>query len=151
MNGNIRLATDADFAGMHRLRMSVRENRLRDPQSVQLEDYRRIVADGGRGWVCEEQGHVIGFAVADFKRTNVWALFVDPAQERKGVGRRLHDTMMEWFFASGASCVWLGTGTGTRAQGFYEAAGWRRIGTLPNGEACYELQRDDWQQRIGHR
>jgi hypothetical protein len=34
------------------------------------------------------------------------ALFVEPGYESCGIGRRLHDTMMEWFFAAGVPEVW---------------------------------------------
>jgi hypothetical protein len=34
--------------------------------------------------------------------------------------------------------LWLTTEPNTRAQGFYEAAGWRRIGLTQSGELSYE-------------
>ena len=86
----IRLATEADIPEMHRIRMSVCENRLADPSLIQPSDYRAMLAEHGRGWVAETGGRIVGFAVADLSRRNVWALFVDPAFEGRGAGRRLH-------------------------------------------------------------
>jgi hypothetical protein len=35
--------------------------------------------------------------------------------------------------------LWLTTGQTTKACGFYEKLGWKRVSTLSNGEARYEL------------
>lgn len=143
----IRLATEADIPEMHRIRTSVRENRLADPSLVQPRDYRAMLVEHGRGWVAESDGRIIGFAVGDLARRNVWALFVDPTSEGRGAGRRLHDVMMDWMFAAGADEVWLGTDPGTRAERFYRSAGWRFAGSEPNGEARYEMSREEWRAR----
>jgi GNAT superfamily N-acetyltransferase len=143
----IRVATRDDIPAMHRVRRSVLENRLADPSSVRERHYHEILDAGGRAWVAEADGPVIGFAVADLARRNVWALFVDAAFEGRGAGRRLHDTMMDWLFDAGADAVWLSTDPGTRAERFYRAAGWRYVGSQPNGEARYELTRADWEGR----
>ncbi len=143
----IRLATEVDIPEMHRIRTSVRENRLANPSLVQPRDYLTMLAEHGRGWVAESDGRIIGFAVADLSRRNVWALFVDPASEGRGAGRQLHDAMMDWMFAAGAEEVWLGTDPGTRAERFYRSAGWRFAGGEPNGEARYEMSRDEWSAR----
>jgi GNAT superfamily N-acetyltransferase len=145
---HIRLASVADIPGMHRVRMRVRENRLADPALIQPRDYEAMLTERGRGWVAETGGRIAGFAVADAGRCNVWALFVDPDAEGRGIGRRLHDAMMEWFFASaGAARVWLSTDPGTRAERFYRAAGWHHAGPEPNGEARYEMTRGQWRER----
>lgn len=141
---HIRLATLKDIPDMHRVRRSVRENRLRDPASVTLASYPRMLGGQGRGWVCEVNERVAGFAVVDAGRGNVWALFVDPAHEGYGIGRALHDQMLDWFFTSGYEQLWLSTELETRAQRFYERAGWRRAGVQANGEARYELSREEW-------
>ena len=129
---------------MHRVRMSVRENQLADPALVQPHDYRSMINERGRGWVAEIDEEFVGFAIADLTRANIWALFVDPAHESCGIGRRLHDTMLEWLFRSGAEQVTLGTEPGTRAERFYVAAQWHYCGRNPNGEARYSMSRDAW-------
>jgi GNAT superfamily N-acetyltransferase len=147
----IRPATLADIPEMHRVRTSVRENRLRDPATVTLASYPQMLADHGRGWIGEENGRVVGFAVIDLRHANVWALFVDPAHEGRGIGRALHDAMVDWFFAPGRERLWLTTEPASRAQRFYERAGWRHTEQLTNGEARYELSRVDWLIAIGRR
>lgn len=139
MSVHVRVATEADIPAMHRIRLAVRENRLADPSMVQPDDYLPLLGRDGRGWVAEVDGAIAGFAVADLVRRNVWALFVDPEAERHGVGRRLHDVMMDWFAAQGVERVWLSTDPGTRAEAFYRAAGWEYAGDQ-RGEARYEMR-----------
>lgn len=142
-----RLATAADIDELHRLRMAVRENALADPAHVQPGDYSRFLERDGRGWLCEADGRIAGFSIADRPRAHVWALFVDPAFEGRGIGRRLHDLLLEWLFGTGASRVWLSTDPGTRAQRLYERSGWRRAGPGPGGEVRYEIDAAAWRQR----
>ena len=144
---NIRPALEDDIAEMHRIRMSVRENQLADAAVIKPDDYRSMLNERGRGWVAEIDNRIVGFAIADLTRANIWALFVDPACERCGVGRRLHDTMLEWLFTSGAEQLSLGTEPGTRAERFYVAAGWRYGGRDANGEARYRMSRRAWLAR----
>ncbi len=135
----IRVAVLADVAAMHRVRLAVTENALSSPTRITPEQYQQMLERDGRGWVFEENGRVVGFAVADDVRRNVWALFVDPAYEGRGIGRALHDVMMRWLFEVGSQPVWLGTAPGTRAERFYDAAGWERTGRLDNGEIRFEM------------
>ncbi len=135
----LRSAVAADIGSMHRIRLAVLENRLRDPARVQPDDYQRMLETDGRGWVYELDGKIVGFAIADRVRRNIWALFVAPEHEGHGIGRTLHDTMVEWLFRAGPGTIWLTTEPGTRAERFYVAAGWRRIGMEGNGEVRFEL------------
>jgi GNAT superfamily N-acetyltransferase len=146
---HVRIATESDVAEMHRVRMSVRENRLADPTRVKPADYLPRLTTQGRGWVAEVDGRIAGFAVADVARSNVWALFVAPELERQGVGRRLHDVMMQWVFDAGVERMRLSTDPGTRAERFYQAAGWQYAGTEPNGEVRFEISREQWRSPHG--
>lgn len=125
---------------MHIVRCAVRENKLSRPDRITHDDYRAMLKERGRGWVAEVDGHVVGFAVADVTRRNVWALFVDPDHERRGIGRALHDAMMSWFRVQpGVERVWLTTQPGSRACGFYRSAGWIDVGFDADGEARFEF------------
>ena len=135
----LRVATRDDVAGIQRVRHSVRENRLTS----------RMIGDGevveylekrGRGWVVEAEGKVIAFAIGDAETGNIWALFVNPAHERQGHGRRLHDAMVAWLWSRGLPRLFLSTQPGTRAEGFYQRAGWRSCGLLPSGEMSFEME-----------
>ena len=140
MNGVLRQARIEDIDGMHRVRLAVRENRLAS-SAIRHEHYVPEITVTGRGWVITEAEVVVAFAVGNREQSNIWALFVDPLHERKGYGRRLHDTMVEWLFSQEVQRIWLSTDPETRAQHFYEAAGWRFGHVLPDGEHFYELHR----------
>lgn len=145
----IELATTADIASLMRVRFAVRENRLSDPALVSPEDVRAMIVERGRGWVARRAGdeRVVGFAIGDLRAANVWALFVEPEFECRGLGRRLHDAMMAWMFAAGSAVVWLSTDPGTRAAGFYRAMGWRHVGAAGKGEIRFEMSRAAWEAR----
>lgn len=124
----IRQALIGDIPAMHRVRLAVRENRLTSTR-IGEADYVPAITVTGRGWVAERDGVVAGFAIGNLETGNIWALFVDPEAEGQGHGGRLHDAMVGFMLDSGLARLHLGTGQGTRAEGFYTARGWRVTGT----------------------
>jgi len=137
----IRQATRDDVPAMHRVRLSVRENRL--TRSVISEsDYIVLIESTGRGWVIEAGSEIVAFAVGNASTGNIWALFVDPQYEGLGYGRQLHDVMVNWLRAQNIDRLWLTTQPHTRAAQFYEAAGWRRVGHTSDGDLQFELSRN---------
>jgi GNAT superfamily N-acetyltransferase len=133
----LRQAVAADIPGIQRVRHSVRENRLVST-TINDEQVREAIELTGRGWVITSAGDVVAFAVGNATNGNIWALFVHPDHERRGYGRLLHDTMVEWLLSQGLARLWLTTEPNTRAQRFYEAAGWQYIGLTQSGELRYE-------------
>lgn len=136
----LRQAFAADVPAMHRVRMSVRENRLVST-AITEADYRQAIAGSGCGWVVEVGGQVVGFAIGNRITGNIWALFVDPDHEHRGYGRKLHDEMVAWLWSQGLQRLWLTTETGTRAEGFYLRAGWTPMGTTERGDLQFEMVR----------
>ena len=137
----LREATLADIEAMHAVRLSVRENVLSDPTRVLPHHYREMLDEHGKGWVFEDATQVLGFAIADHSRRNIWALFVAPGFEQRGIGRSLLDEMVHWLFEQSEEPIWLTTQTHSRAYRFYQAAGWREVGEPLNGESRFELSR----------
>lgn len=136
----IRQAHRPDIASIQRIRRSVRENRLVS-RVITDDDVRVMLEERGRGWVADVEGAVIGFAIGDATNGNVWALFVDPEHEGRGHGRALHDVMVAWMWDQGLETLWLTTAPGTRAERFYERAGWVRAGSTDEGEIRFERPR----------
>jgi GNAT superfamily N-acetyltransferase len=136
----LRVATRADIPGIQRVRRAVRENRLVS-RVIGDDEVVDAIERTGRGWVVEDDGEIVGFSIGNGETGNVWALFVDPAHEGRGHGRRLHDAMLAWLWSRGLGRLWLTTDRGTRAEGFYERAGWVRREVNEAGEVLFEQLR----------
>lgn len=133
-----------DISPLHKIRMSVKENILSDPAMITTEDYAEFLTTRGKGWVCEMDNNIIGFAIADLKENNIWALFIHPDYEGKGIGRKLHNMMLDWYFEQTHKTIWLGTSPDTRAEKLYRKAGWVATGIRANGEIHFEMTYDNW-------
>ena len=138
IDARLRQATRDDLAGIWRVRYAVAENTL-VPGRIEDDEVIAQLETTGRGWVVEDDGEVVAFAIGDAQGANVWALFVDPRHEGRGYGSRLHDTMVEWLWTHGLSTLWLSTGADTRARGFYERRGWRCTAAMELGQVRLEL------------
>lgn len=157
MNLNNKIATSivfreaaiSDIPQLHHIRMSVKENALSNPDLVKPVDYEEFLTVRGKGWLCEADHLVVGFAIVDIVDRNVWALFLHPSYEQKGIGRKLHDAMMNWYFGQTTEKIWLSTSPGTRAEAFYHKAGWQQTGFQANGEVRFEMTIDDWRKKQG--
>jgi GNAT superfamily N-acetyltransferase len=140
----IRFAGLGDIGRIQVIRNLVKENRLSDPGLVPDKDVEDYMFRRGKGWVCEIDDEIIGFAIADLVDNNIWALFVHPDFEKMGAGKKLHDEMMNWYFANADKPAWLGTAPNTRAEKFYRKAGWKEIGIHGKGEIKFEMTKEDW-------
>lgn len=145
-----REATIEDIPQIQVVRHAVKENVLSNPALVTDEDCREFLTQRGKGWVCEINNKIVGFAIADLKEDNIWALFLDPDYEGRGIGRNLHDMMLNWYFSCGKQQVWLGTDPGTRAAKFYRKAGWRETGRHGDGEIKFEMTAYEWTAEKEH-
>lgn len=140
----IREANIEDIPQIQVVRNSVKENMLSNPSLVTDADCEEFMFQRGKGWVCEVDNHIVGFAIADLKEHNIWALFLHPDFENMGIGRQLHDVMLDWYFSQTQTTVWLGTAPNTRAETFYRKSGWKEIGTHGKGEVKFEMTSEDW-------
>ena len=136
----------ADIKELYAVRLSVKENTLPDPGFITEREYEKYLTYHGKGWLCEVDNEVVGFAIVGLTQRNIWALFVRPEHEGKGIGRQLHDIMLDWYFNQTNEAVWLGTGPNTRAEVFYRNAGWKETGRRPNGEVRFELTSEEWKK-----
>lgn len=135
----IRQATAEDVPAMHVIRLAVRENRLSDPSVVTEPDYHRFMARDTMSWVSEEDGEITGLVMVDVEKQNLWALFVAPEHEGKGIGKALHEQMLESYFKR-ADRLRLTTEPASRAERFYRKAGYVDQGLTPNGkELIFQL------------
>jgi len=139
-----RVALPSDIEQIQRVRNAVKENKLADPSQITDSLCLEFITSRGKGWVCTSQKKLVGFSIVDLEERNVWALFVDPQFEKRGIGKSLQKLMLDWYFKQTSDNIWLGTASGTRAQTFYTASGWTRAGNLKNGDVKYEMTCDQW-------
>lgn len=130
-----------DIPALSDLRLSVKENRLSDPGKITVEMYRAYLNEIGKTWLCETNGEVVGFSAASFRDSSIWALFVKPDYEGRGIGKKLLKLATESLFERGAPSVSLNTGANTRADGFYQHLGWKRGEFKNSGEVRYTLDK----------
>lgn len=128
MTGAIfRRATVDDIPAMSRIRLAVNENRLRDPGRVTRQMYEDFLERDGRGWVAQIDGVTVAFSYANRTDGSIWALFVEPGHEGRGLAKSLLELATGWLFSLGFDELRLSTGAGTRADAFYARLGWERI------------------------
>jgi len=142
-----REAQTADIKQLHSVRMSVNENVLPDPTLLTVKEYDEFLSVKGKGWVCEIKDSIVGFGIVDLEKFNIWALFIKPEHEGKGIGKKLQNIMLTWYFSRTKHRIWLGTSPNTRAEVFYRNQGWKEVGKQPNGEIRLELNFEDWKKK----
>lgn len=135
----LRRATRNDLPRIKEIRFAVKENVLIDRTSIPDEEVFRFMEDEVF-WVYEENGLVLGFAAGDTRDGNIWALFVHPEYEGRGVGQALLDQCCRSLAQRGLTRLKLDTGPQTRAAAFYRRAGWRETGeTTAKGNVVFSL------------
>lgn len=142
-----REATIADISEIQFVRRAVRENVLSNHGLVTDHHCIDYITNRGKGWVCEAAHQIVGFSIVDLKENNVWALFVLPQYENKGVGRQLHQLMLDWYFNQTKANIWLGTAFNTRAEQFYRKQGWIETGLHGSNEIKFEMTYENWQKK----
>ncbi len=140
----IREAVIEDIPALQVIRHAVKENVLSDPSVVTDADCIAYLTQRGKGWVSLSGDMITGFAIADLEDHNIWALFVHPGHEHKGIGKLLHDTMMDWYFSQTKITAWLSTDAHTRAEQFYRKAGWKETGKYGKTEIKFEMDAATW-------
>lgn len=141
-----REAQISDIPQIQFVRNSVKENKLSDPGLVTDKEVEDYICNRGKGWVCIIENRVVGFAIVSVTENNVWALFIQPGYDRRGIGKKLHDDMIDWYFSQSNTTIWLGTAPGTRAEEFYRKAGWKEVGMHGKGEIKFEMTADEWEK-----
>jgi GNAT superfamily N-acetyltransferase len=132
----IRKAARADRPRISEIRLAVRENRLGQPEKVAaVADW---LFEHSVFWVWEEDGAIQGFSAADPRDGTIFALFVDPSYEGRGIGRALLPLACAVLQESGHATATLTTDPGTRAEPFYRADGWIEIGRQDDGQIVFQ-------------
>ncbi len=132
----LRLATRAAVPRLMEIRGAVRENKLGDPRSVTFDHYIDFIDRCGvRVW---DDSGIVGLSAGDVADGSVWALFVDPEHEGRGIGRALIAWVCRALAEAGHTRATPSTEPGTRAERFYRLQGWRDVGRNKKREVIFE-------------
>lgn len=132
-------SNEANIPALHRIRLSVRENRLNDPARLTETAYYPFIAAQGETWHAEVEGRIAGFGTLDHEGQSIWALFVDPRFEGIGLGKLLLSKLIEQARVQQMPSISLVTTPGTRAEAFYIRCGWQADGLTESGECRLTL------------
>ncbi len=140
----IREANINDIHQIQIIRNLVTENTLSNPSLVTNKDCEHFLFTKGKGWVYEIDSKIVGFSIVDLIDNNIWALFINPKFEKRGIGKQLHKVMLDWYFEQTKTNVWLGTSPKTKAENFYRKSGWKEIGLHGKNEIKFEMTFENW-------
>lgn len=148
MNLHYREMDVDDLPAAFAVRLSTLENavtldELSDDYGITPRSVARAMATTLRGWLAEESGRVVGFAMGDRSNGEVQVVAVLPACEGRGIGRNLLDRVTDWLFAEGFEEVWLRSNPDatTRAHRFYRRLGWTATGSSMGDDEVLVLRR----------
>lgn len=148
MTVTCREMTIADIQASFALRFSTVEN------AITAEDLERdygitpaTLADSmradTRGWVAEDDGQMVGYAMGNRTNGEVFVVAVRPGHEGQGIGKTVLSRVVDWLWASEHDNIWLcaNPDPDIRATGFYRKLGWRRTGEMRGEDEILRLER----------
>ena len=107
------------------------------------------MASDVRGWICEDEGRAVGYAMGDRSHGEVTVVAVRPGYEGRGIGRAVLARVEAWLFSQGHDEIWLlaNPDPGVRAHGFYRKFGWRGTDERRHGDEVMKLAKSDHRTR----
>ncbi len=145
----IREMTAADLPAVFAVRVSTVENsitmrELREKHDITPKTLAAAMQDSVRGWVCEIDDRIAGFAMGDAATGEMTVIAVLSEFERRGIGEMLLARVRDWLFESGHKEIWLVTthDPSFRAYGFYLSQGWTATGQIDDDEEKFVLRRE---------
>jgi len=137
----IRRAAPADIPALFAIRTAVRENHMSLAQLAEIGVTSESVADmlckdNVACWIGLNVEVPLGFAMARAALADLFALFIRPEAQAKGLGTCLLARAEHWLAHQGVTTAWLLTGAepGLRAASFYKSRGWNQGGEAPPGD-----------------
>ncbi len=133
----LRAMTTHDVPRCFEVRTATLENALTMEQLEEWYDLTpdsltKSMGDTLRGWVFEDGGVIVGFAMGDSTDGELTVIAVLPGHEGRGVGKVLLEAVTRWLLGEGCPELWLVTTANPdlRAYGFYLSQGWRATGEI---------------------
>lgn len=144
MSIQIRLARPSDVGGIFRVRTSVNENVLTVTEMAEMGitevSVSEMIQSAPCAWVACDGVQIVGFSMIDSDEGSLFAAFVLPSFEGKGIGKKLVHAAEEVLFSKHA-LAWLETAGTSRAAGFYRHLGWGNEQDIGEGDVRLEKRR----------
>ena len=123
----IRSACPEDTADLFKVRTSVRENHQGVEELAVLgitpASIAALIAARPCAWVAVADGRIVGFTMIDGGQGTLFAAFVRPEYEGKGIGGALIAQAEQALFRDHVT-IWLETSRDSRAAAVYRYLGW---------------------------
>jgi GNAT superfamily N-acetyltransferase len=127
---NFREIVEKDIPDLFKVRVVTHENRLTMEELQALgiteESVSEKLKGSFKGWLCEADDKVVGFAMGDNSTGELWVIAVLPEYIGKGIGSKLLALTEDWLQECGWKKFWLTTDidTSLKAYSFYLQHGW---------------------------
>lgn len=122
--------TVVDIPALFAVRTGTHENFLTREELTGMgitdDSVARMLSLDHRGWLCEIDGRIVGFAIGNRATGEMWVIAVLPEFLGRGIGAELLSRVETWLFESGCARLWLTTDIDPtlKAYGFYLRQGW---------------------------
>ncbi len=126
----VRMIEPTDLSEIIELRGRTRENPFSRKDLLKIgiieESVTEMLRTTHRGWLCEENEKIAGFAIGDGKTGELWVIAVLPEFECRGIGSLLMAAVEGWLAEIGWQEFWLWTSSDSKKQAFsfYMKHGW---------------------------
>lgn len=127
---NYREITEKDIPVLFDVRVATHENRLTREelalQGITVETVTQKLRGTFKGWLCESNDRLAGFAMGDRASGELWVIAVLPEFIGKAIGSTLLRYVENWLQECGCARLWLTTDIDTKlkAYSFYLQHGW---------------------------
>ena len=128
---NFREITERDIPALFAVRTRTHENCLTIAELESLgiteETVGEMLCSSCKGWLCEMDREIVGFAIGDRATGELCVIAVLPVYLRMGIGSSLLKKVEDWLHAQGCTTLWLTTDIDPNmsAYSFYRQYGWR--------------------------
>lgn len=126
----IRPITQADVPALFEVRVATHQNAMTLAELERLGitpgSVATMLGTTHAGWLCEDGGRVVGFAMGNRETGELWVIALLPDYLGRGIGSQLLRAVEAWLGEQGWDRIWLTTDTDVslRAYTFYRQHGW---------------------------